>query len=60
MVCLINRCDCNTCKGQSEPDPRALNGELVFGGWLCTCACHHKTGKEREDYIKLKKEMGYE
>ena len=36
-------CDCFTCSGgESE--------EGHFGGWTCSCQCHHK--KERKEMIK--------
>lgn len=54
MVCLIWTCVCETCTGGHSP--KKPNGEIVFGGWKCMCACHGMSGQEKEDYIKLKKD----
>ncbi len=54
MVCLIWTCNCDTCVGGHSVI--GVPGEMVFGGSKCMCACHTKSGKEREEYIKLKKE----
>lgn len=56
MVCLLGgeTCNCGVCSGHSEPDPRTLKGELVFGGWKCMCPCHQLSGQRKEDFIKRK------
>lgn len=57
MIKWDSQCNCDTCPGKSKPDPRSLKGEMVFGGWKCMCGCHYKSGKERENFIDMKKRM---
>ena len=33
-----NQCDCSTCTGGYAP--RGAFGEVIYGGWKCTCSCH--------------------
>lgn len=55
MIQHSEHCDCDTCEGHSKPDPRALKGEIVFGGWTCMCNCHRVTGLARLEFIDEKK-----
>ena len=53
MVQLRNNCDCETCTGGETPE--RPNGEIVFGGWRCTCLCHQKAlEKEEPNAIVIK------
>lgn len=55
MVMLSDNCECGICSGGKGA--RGLNGELAFGGWKCTCACHRLSGDKRTSFINRKKEF---
>lgn len=35
-----DECSCGTCPGSEKP--YSPSGEVVFGGWVCSCLCHSR------------------
>lgn len=47
QIRYADQCDHTTCKGRSEPNQE---GQMVFGGWICKCPCHHTPNPTARDY----------